>query len=52
MARSSGRSSAIEIIEKDYEMNEEIVELTMNEEIVEMTMDEDMAMNDKIANIE
>ena len=33
-------------------MNEEIVKLTMNEEIVEMTMDEDMAMNDKIANIE
>ena len=52
MARSSGRSSAIEIIEKDYEMNEEIVKLTMNKEIVEMTMDEDMAMHDKIANIE
>ena len=42
LARSSGGSSAIEIIEKDDDMIK----------VVEMTMDEDAAMNDKIVNIE
>ena len=59
MARSSGGSSAIEIIEKDDEMIK-IVEMTMNEKdeiielmrrIVEMTMDNEVvesARNEKI----